>query len=296
MIIVKLVGGLGNQMFQYAAARSLSLRLGVSLKLDLSFLEGNQTGDTSRLYKLNHFCLISEKASLDEASKMSGRGKSFLPTVFGQFFQMRVDGKSEYIEKSFHYDPQLLGQPDNVYLVGYWQSERYFADINEVIRSDFTFKNPLADKNRELADEIQAVNSVSLHIRRGDYVMDEKIRAIHGGCGLEYYVRAEGWAAQKIEHPHFFVFSDDPVWVRENFKMQHPMTLVSHNGPEQAYEDLRLMSLCSHHIIANSTFSWWGAWLNPHPDKIVIAPMRWFNDPAIDTSDLIPSSWQRIMI
>lgn len=293
MIIVKLMGGLGNQMFQYAAARSLSWRHGTVLKLDLSFLEGDQSGDTPRIYKLDHFYITAEKASRWEVSTMSGRGNAFLPTAFARFFQKNAADHANYREKSFHYDPQLLDQPDNVYLEGYWQSERYFTDIREVIRKDFTVKTPLTDKNRKLADEIQAVNSVSLHVRRGDYVMDEKTIAKHGVCSLEYYLRAEDRVAEIQADPHFFVFSDDPEWVADNLKLRHPARYVSHNG-SMAHEDLRLMSLCRHHVIANSSFSWWGAWLSTGTDKLVIAPDRWFNDPSINTRDLIPYEWQRL--
>jgi len=293
MIIVKLMGGLGNQMFQYAAARSLALRHGTALKLDLSFLEGNQAGDTARTYKLDCFCIAAERASRREARTMSGRSNAFLATTFARLFQKKAADLADYHEKSFHFDLQLLTQPDNVYVEGYWQSELYFVDISEIIRQDFTLRTPLTDKNRELADEIRAVNSVSLHVRRGDYVLCEKIRAKHGISSLEYYMRAEDRVAQTQERPHFFVFSDDPKWVADNLKLRHPARYVSHNG-SMAHEDLILMSLCRHHVIANSSFSWWGAWLSTGTDKLVIAPDRWFNDPSINTSDLIPSDWQRL--
>lgn len=292
MIIVKLVGGLGNQMFQYAAARSISWRHGTSLKLDLSFLEGDQTGNTPRKYELDNYCITAEKASRWETITMSGRGKTGLGTTIAQKYQAVVD-YAVFRERSFNFDPQLFAVPDNVYLEGYWQSERYFADIREIIRNEFTVKTPLIDGNMELANEIKAVNAVSIHVRRGDYVLDEKTRNFHGICNLEYYLKAEDRVAQTLVNPHFFVFSDDPKWVKDNLKLRHPVRYVSHKG-SIAHEDLRLMSLCSHHVIANSSFSWWGAWLSNNPDKLVVAPERWFNDPSINTSDLIPSDWQRL--
>lgn len=293
MIVVKLMGGLGNQMFQYAAARSLALRHGVPLKLDLSFLESDQVGYTRRAYNLDHFCLTSEKAASGEICDVTSRGKlAFFGTV-GRFFQNKIEWNKKYCEKSFHFDPQLLSQPDNVYLEGYWQSERYFIDVSDIIRKDFTVENLLTDKNLELADEIHGVNSVSLHVRRGDYVINEKNRAFHGGCSLGYYRNAEEMVEQTIIDPHFFVFSDDPRWVADNLKLRHPARYISHNG-SMAHEDLRLMSFCRHHIIANSTFSWWGAWLSAGTNKLVIAPDHWFSDPSINTVDLIPSGWLRL--
>lgn len=292
MVIVYLKGGLGNQMFQYAAARSLSWRHGTTLKLDISFLEGDQAGHTSRTFELDHFCITAEKASRWEISTMSGTGKTGLNTAVTRIFQ-RVADYTGYREKWFQFDPDLLTFPANVYLEGYWQSERYFADIREIIRKEFKVITPLKDKNLEFSDEIQAVNAVSLHVRRGDYVMDEKTRAMHGVCDLAYYLRAEDRITQTLRDPYFFVFSDDPEWVSDNLKLRHPTRYISHNGGK-AHEDLRLMSLCNHHVIANSSFSWWGAWLSTAPDKLVIAPDRWFNDPSINTSDLIPSDWQRL--
>lgn len=292
MIIVKLMGGLGNQMFQYAAARSISWRHGTSLKLDLSFLEGDQAGNTPRKYELGNYCITAEKASRWETITMSGRGRTRLESTIVLKYQ-EVAGHTVFRERSFNFDPQLFAVPDNVYLEGYWQSERYFTDIREIIRKEFTVKTPLIDKNMELANEIKAVNAVSIHIRRGDYVLNEKTREFHGICNLEYYLQAEEMVAQTLVNPHFFVFSDDPKWVADNLKLRHPARYVSHND-SIAHEDLRLMSLCRHHVIANSSFSWWGAWLSNNPDKLVIAPKRWFNDPLLDTRDLIPSDWQRL--
>lgn len=292
MIIAKLMGGLGNQMFQYAAARSISWRHGTALKIDLSYFEGNQTGNSPRKYELDKYCITAEKASRWESITMSGRCRTGLVSTLAQKYQ-EVAGYTVFRERSFNFEPQLLSVPDNVYLEGYWQSERYFEDIREIIRDEFTVKTPLIDKNLELANEIKAVNAVSIHIRRGDYVLDEKTREFHGICSLEYYLQAEDRVSQILDNPHFFVFSDDPKWVADNLKLRNPARYVSHNG-SIAHEDLRLMSLCRHHVIANSSFSWWGAWLSNSPDKLVIAPKRWFNEPLHDTRDLIPSGWQRL--
>ena len=187
-----------------------------------------------------------------------------------------------------------MKQEGNVYLEGFWHSEKYFKDIENVIRQEFTIRDEPDALNKEMANKIMACEPVSIHIRRGDYVSDKKTNEFHGTCSLEYYNDAIGIITKEIKAPHFFVFSDDPVWVQDNLKLKFSTTYLVYNGAEKAYEDLRLMSLCKHHIIANSSFSWWGAWLSGNPYKIVIAPKKWFNDETIDTSDLIPDEWFRI--
>jgi len=289
MVIVKLMGGLGNQMFQYAAARRLSWCHGTPLKLDLSFLDGEQAGNTPRKFELNNFCISAEIASPREVSAMSGKSSTRLATACSRLFQ-RAAGYIDYRENFFHFDPNLLTLPDNVYLEGYWQSERYFAEIRDLIRKEFTVKTPLLGRSLEIADEIQAVNSVSLHVRRGDYVTEEKT---HGVCDIEYYRKAEDRVAQELGNPEFFVLSDDPVWVASHLRLRHPVRYINHNG-SMAHEDLRLMSLCRHNIIANSSFSWWGAWLNDNPGKSIFAPKEWFRDKSHNTADILPESWIKL--
>lgn len=292
MIIAKLMGGLGNQMFQYAAGRCLALRHGVPLKLDLSFLEGNQSGNTPRRFALDNYAISAAKASPLETALMSGRGGSRLGTATVSVLQ-KLFGNILYRERFFQFDPEVLRLSGRVYLEGYWQSEQYFTEYAEVIRREFMVTEPLLGRNRELADEICSVNAVSVHVRRGDYVRDAKTNAVHGVCTIDYYEKALEIMAQCTSDTVFFVFSDEPEWGVQHLKMDGPLRYIGHNG-DTPHEDLRLMSLCRHHIIANSSFSWWGAWLSANPDKIVIAPKRWFNDPAINTDDLTPAGWQRI--
>lgn len=292
MIIVLLKGGLGNQMFQYAAGRRLACLHDVQLKLDLSWFRDYPDGATPRSFVLDHFSIRAESATDQEIALLFepqfGRIRRFLNSINPCYRNTHIRSHNSC------FDPAILGLPDNICLDGYWQSEKYFSDIASVIRNEFTAHDEPEERNREFISTINGCNAISIHIRRGDYVTDAKNAARHGTCIDNYYKKAVELVAERVERPHFFVFSDDPVWVREHFRISHPMTLVDHNGPDEAHEDLRLMSLCRHQIIANSSFSWWGAWLNPKPDKIVIAPSRWFNDPAIDTNDLIPTSWLRI--
>jgi hypothetical protein len=284
MIIVKLTGGLGNQMFQYATARRLAHVNGTQVKLDLSWFSNIENIETSRRYELHLFNIVEEFALPDEVASLKKTKKSIL-TLFR---------RSNWIhEKHYHFNPDILKLPDNVCLEGYWQSERYFKDIENIIRKEFTFKVEPDELNRRFTEAIKNSESVSIHVRRGDYVSDPATYNYHGICPIDYYIRGVKEISTRVRNPHFFIFSDDPVWVKENLKLTHPMTFIDHNGPEKAYEDLRLLSLCKNHIIANSSFSWWGAWLSENSRKTVVAPKKWFNDSAIDTSDLLPDSWIR---
>jgi hypothetical protein len=194
------------------------------------------------------------------------------------------------VEPHFHYWPEINQVPRDCYLAGYWQSEQYFREAAPAIHADFTFKSLPANRNAELAEQIGQVNAVSLHVRRGDYVNNPKTNVVHGVCSLDYYRDAVRHVASRVENPYFFIFSDDMAWVKEHLKMDLPCQYVDHNCGAESYNDMRLMSLCRHHIIANSSFSWWGAWLNRNPDKIVVAPKKWFaNDKNI--SDLFPAGW-----
>lgn len=297
MIIVKLMGGLGNQMFQYAAGRRLAHKHRTELRLDHSFLESGKQVATPRDYELHHLRVRCSRASRFECSAVATFGfpawRSKLITLLPVSWQL--SRSSNFIkERSLCFNPALLDASNNVYLDGYWSSERYFADIADMLREEFTVRESLAGENLRTATAVRECCAVSVHVRRGDYVSDKTTAAFHGVCGLDYYARAVALLMQLLPNPHFFVFSDDHQWVRENFHVSAPINFVDHNGPECASEDMRLMSLCRHHIIANSSFSWWGAWLNSRVDKIVIAPQRWFNDPKINTSDLLPAAWIRI--
>lgn len=297
MIVVKLKGGLGNQMFQYAAARRLAMRHGTELMLDLSWLSNSPVDATPRSFELGNFNITAKFA---ETVHVSGQTVSLKPFGKNWFSQLLVKHPPQEStlkvlhESHFQFDVALLAAPDHVCLDGYWQSERYFLDEADAIRQDFTLKRKLDERNGLFAEAINKVQAVSVHVRRGDYVNNPSVSSFHGTCSTAYYRTAMEMVGQQFPNPHFFVFSDDIQWCREHINSSHQMTFVDSNNLENACMDLQLMSLCRHHVIANSSFSWWGAWLNPRPDKLVIAPMRWFNDSMIDTSDLTPASWLRI--
>lgn len=294
MICVRLKGGLGNQMFQYATGRRLACLHNVPLKLDLSWFRKNLPGVTPRSYSLGHFPIHAVPATDHEIAQLyvpqPGRIRSFINTISPRYTKTHIRARN------FHFDPTILCLPDNIYLDGYWQSEKYFSDITPVIRSDFTMSTVPEGRNQEVAKTIEGSNAISIHFRRGDYVTDAKSVARYSECSINYYRRAVELVSLQVKRPHFFVFSDDPSWVREHFTIPHTMAVVDNNGSDNAHEDLRLMSMCRHHIIANSSYSWWGAWLNPRPDKLVIAPSLWFNETSFDTKDLLPPSWLRVSI
>lgn len=296
MIITHLNGGLGNQMFQYAAARRIAEKNNAEIKFDISALGRELLGGTPRKYNLHVFDIADNFATKAEIDSMKKIGDGFF-SLAKKKLGLKIssyEGKSFIAEKHCHFDPEILNLGGNVYLQGYWQSEKYFSDIEDIIRKDFAFKIPPTEANQKMMDEMNNQNSASLHIRRGDYASDKKTNQFHGMCSLDYYTKGAKLIAEKNPDIRFFIFSDDISWAKENLKLDFPMTFVDINDDEHNYEDMRLMSSCKHHIIANSSFSWWGAWLNQNPEKIVIAPKRWFTDANIDTSDLISEKWTRI--
>ena len=286
MIIAKLMGGLGNQMFQYALGRALSVKFNVPLKLDHSFLEMKTDAHIKRFYELNVFNIVAGRATEQEIQAFAGDGMLKKIT-------RSLSGKKYVREKSYDFDPEVLNAGPNVYLDGFWQSYKYFEPVRDTISKDFSFKAAPSGRNETVAGKISSSVSAGMHVRRTDYVTNTNANAFHGTCSPEYYNRAASIIIQKYPSVQFYIFSDDPAWARENLKFAAPVEYVDYNG-DKGFEDLRLLSMCDHQVIANSTFSWWAAWLNPNPDKTVIAPSSWFADPSRKTPDLIPSSWQRI--
>lgn len=291
MIIVCLKGGLGNQLFQYAFARNLAFIHSAALKLDISDFGTNP----DRQYALAPFNIQQNFATPQEIQNLTDPRQSAAGKWLYGLFHNHPKKADSYIKvRSPYFNPKLLKLPDNVYIDGYFQSEKYFINIADIIRSEFTVKNELAGKNKDIAETMQNTQSVSIHIRRGDYVTDPGTNQTHGTCSPDYYYRCIEQVNQKIKHPRFFIFSDDINWCRSNLKVPHAADYIGHNRPDKDYEDLRLMSFCRHHIIANSSFSWWGAWLAANKDKMVFAPKKWFADKIFNIDDIIPAGWLRI--
>jgi len=290
MIIVNLIGGLGNQMFQYACGRAVAEHTGQKLKLDITGFKDYKL----RKYSLDCFNISAEFATEKEI-KLYKEGRLWFINYFSKKILKRelIKNKRFIKEKHFHFDPTILNLKGNCYLFGYWQSEKYFIDIKDIILKEFTLKRPLSQSAKEYENIILSSQSVSIHVRRGDYVNNPITNSYHGVCDISYYEKAVDIIYKKVENPKFFIFSDDLSWVKENFKfLKNSLFVELKNAPD--YEEMFLMSRCKHNIIANSSFSWWGAWLNQNPNKIVIAPKEWFKDNSINTNDLIPLSWIRI--
>jgi len=292
MVITHILGGLGNQMFQYAAARSFSIQNKEELLLDLRGFENYRLHSG---YQLNTvFNIDPAVASPEEISKMIGwRDKKYIKKLLKLKTFSFARGQNLVIEPQFNFWKNLFSCQPNSYLYGYWQSEKYFKLIERIIRHDFRFRDSLDLKNSNLQMNMLKNNSISLHIRRGDYVSNTKNAAIMNYCGLDYYERAIKYLVARLNNPIFYIFSDDIEWVRNNIRLQYSHEFIDNNSGKDGYKDMQLMSSCKHHVIANSTFSWWGAWLNSSPDKIVIAPKKWFIN-QINDVDLVPESWLRL--
>ena len=289
MIISQIIGGLGNQMFQYATGLSLSLARAQPLQLDISGFAGYSLHQGFELKRVFN-CPAEIASAADVRAILAWQCLPGIKRIIARPGMAAFRRGGFIVEPHFHYWPEIKHVPRNCYLAGYWQSEKYFQTHAAAIRADFTFKPPLADSNAKLAEQIGQVNAVSLHVRRGDYVSSAKANATHGVCSLDYYRTAVSYVSDRVARPYFFIFSDDIAWVKDNLKMDMPCRYVDHNQGEQSYNDMHLMSLCRHHIIANSSFSWWGAWLNPRAEKIVVAPRKWFANKS-NIKDLFPSDW-----
>ena len=280
MKIVKLSGGLGNQMFQYAFGQAL----GNETVYESSWFEKTKGNSdiTQRSFELNFFKCTPHILEPNDFKKLKKNNKFLI--LFG------IKTKHKKItEKPFNvYNPKLLKITKGIF-EGYFQCAQYYDSVREQLLKDFTPRAKINEDNQKILELIQKTNSVSLHVRRGDYL---KLQHIHGLCDISYYEKAIDYIALHTVNPHFFLFSDDIKWVKENLKINHPFTVVNINSGKNSPWDMWLMKNCKHNIIANSSFSWWGAWLNENPQKIVIAPQKWTTSNT--STDIIPHEWKRI--
>jgi hypothetical protein len=295
MIITKLSGGLGNQMFQYAAARSLALKYHTKLLLDISMFAIDWPNVDKREFALQVFPNIKPEFSTKFLS-----GSFSMPSRFDNDIRKFIGCKPRKIftesKHAFNESFDTIKPP--VLLDGYWQSEKYFMEYETIIQNDFQFKNlDTHDKNNLILKDILSNNSVSVHIRRGDYVKYGNPNMYKGLCNTFYYQNAIKLFLEKYENIKFYFFSEDPEWVSENIlNKEFNSIIVNGNIGSDCWKDMYLMSKCKHHIIANSSFSWWGAWLNSNPDKMIVAPKKWFNtnEPYFEPNNLVPENWIRL--
>lgn len=291
-MIVRIVGGIGNQMFQYAMGLSASLRLGVDLKLDLRFIEDYSLHNGYELRDAFGIC-TPEATDRDLRDALGWRSNKNIIKLLGRSKGLFTGG-GLYFEKDAGLSGEFSGIVKDGYYAGYWQSEKYFIDQEKKIRETFDFGDKLTDETRMLAKEICENKSVSIHVRRGDYITNPSAHKVHGICSLEYYKLAVRYMESKVVDPCFFIFSDDPDWAKNNLGFIKNAVFVGFGAYRRSYEDMFLMSRCGHNIIANSSFSWWGAWLNSSSSKIVVAPKEWFASRKLSSRNLVPSSWVRI--
>ena len=271
MIVIEMSGGLGNQMFQYALYKKFE-SLNKDVVMETSFF---RSGQELREYELGIFSVKYRTITDKEAANIRGFG--YQDSVFDKIRHKLIPQMYKvYVDKIGPFQPEIF-EMDNVYLSGYWQNENYFKDIKEVICRDFSFSDKLMEQYKNICERLEKENSVSVHIRRGDYLTTENTR-IHGNiCTDKYYANAMKYIEERVENPHFYVFTDDLEWAREKYSGKN-ITVVDGNRNASSYVDMFLMSRCKHNIVANSTFSWWAAWLNVNPDKLVLAPPKWLNN------------------
>ncbi|OUT55330.1 MAG: hypothetical protein CBB71_20405 [Rhodopirellula sp. TMED11] len=279
---VRLSGGLGNQLFQYAAGRALAIRSGARLIMDTSFYWRRR--QRHRELELAKFPVIGDFTQTPRLGTTIGR--------IQQHFRQWVGAPSVYREPHMHYDQHIERLATPVVLNGYFQSEKYFAACAAEVRQELRIPEPNCPKVLRIGLEIAASHATALHVRRGDYVTDPKANSIYASCSPEYYRRA----MDHIEGSGpVYVFSDDPGWVKENLRSEtRTLVFPAELEPCSAMDDFWLMSKAFHHIIANSTFSWWSAWLAGQKKGTTVAPKAWFRDPSIDDGDLVPENWIRI--
>lgn len=288
-VVVELTVGLGNQLFQYALARHLSIINDAELYFDLS-----RSKDDAAFYDMRN--------NIFDLGNFKYKGKIWTGRSINQEKNRSVIKKlalgekfKTVIEEHFVYDESVLEKTKkSIHLLGYWQSEKYFKPIAKSLKRELQLKEGvLKGVNEEVQDEILSTNSVAVHVRRADYIDDEANSKIYSNIFNEgYYPKAIDKIERLVENPAYFVFSDDIKWCKEQFKLETNAS-VRYVENKSAFVDFHLMSKCNHNIIANSTFSWWAAWLNDSLGKIVISPKKWFlND--WDDSNIPVDNWVKI--
>lgn len=305
MKIVNLKGGLGNQFFQYAFGKSLEKKTDSIVKYDTTWFEAGADYDHDILY-LDFFETEYEVANKNEieglyplgelgknvAKRLYYKSPFISQKLFGHFKE--IDNDKNSLLKSgpykFEYCPKVYSTNRYSYFDGYWQASQYVDSVSDLLAKEIRLTEPLSEQSKMIKDELEGSNSVSIHIRRGDYTKS------NNALPLDYYNKSVEEINSLTEDPKYYIFSDDIDWVRNELEIKGHCTYVDHNGVETAYEDLILMSSCEHNIIANSTFSWWGAWLNQNSDAIVLSPDAWLGYGNTDELDILPKTWETVSI
>jgi len=293
MKIINIMGGLGNQMFQYALALALEKRggSGTAVRIDPRAFRGYPIHNGYELKRI--FNVEIPEATISEVMKVAYPFLNYRIWQLCHLFPKR--STMRYESGSMAYDDCVFTDTRNLYLIGYWQTEHYFCSVRNEILKAFAF--PLfipSSRNEILGKELQQRRSVAIHIRRGDYL---KISNTSGICTIDYYQKAIARIKEFVTPELFAIFSDDMDWCMKQFGTiigNADIRFINWNKGKESFRDMQLMSLCKHNIIANSSFSWWGAWLNQNPDKIVIAPSRWMNSEG--WSEIIPEDWMTIKV
>lgn len=300
MIITRLTGGLGNQMFQYAAGLALAEHLRTVLKLDVSWFNADPRYEAHNRYALSCFNVTEQFATAEEVDRVAGfrltrterwsvaLARALRLNRYASALERR--GNLHYAER-FSFYPGFFAQPDPTYLHGMFQSEKFFAPAAQLLRLHFSFRYPPPPEVAALAERIRRGPSAAVHFRRGDYARNPGFAREMGVLDLAYYDRAVRLLRERSPEATLYIFSDDIEGVAREFRPPGPHEFVRCVQSWHAYDKIRLMALCDHIAIANSTFSWWAAWLNPSPDKLVLAPDPWFDRSEHDASDLLPSGW-----
>jgi hypothetical protein len=286
MVIVKIIGGLGNQMFQYAYAKALQQK-GYDVKIDISAFE---TYKLHGGYGLDKYSIDIKVANQHEIDSFGAVG--LISKIKNK---LRIKNLKVIRESNLLFNEKYLNIDDNKYIDGYFQTEKYFSNSRDIILKQFVLKEEISEYSKDVKKQIaNAKVSVSLHIRRGDYLNSVNAN-IHGVCDLDYYKKAVSVLNTKLDEANYFIFSDDIAWVKEHLKLDNGFYIDS-KEKRIPHEDIYLMSLCDHNIIANSSFSWWGAWLNQNNEKLVIAPNRWFADEKmeINAKNIVSENWEKI--
>lgn len=286
-IIVNLAGGLGNQLFQYSAGQALSVRNKLPLFLNLEFFEKSR----DRKYELEQLRITANILPRDQRIQMKYQPRRTRALRNALALLSRPRHVHYVHELSPGYDHRLLQLNGPVILNGWFQSEKYFFGISDILNAEFQLKDAAGLEMHPFYRNMQCENAVSVHVRRGDYYSNPAYQKLYGPFPFRYYEEAFRRIQEYVRNAHFFIFTDEPDWVKENMPIDHPHTLIENTGGRSAAMDLMCMAACRYFIIANSTFSWWAAWLSTFKDKIVIAPKRWFYLDDYPDNDLLPPKW-----